>query len=381
MPTRRHASSPIRSTVLLAAASSLALACGGRTDDTGGGRPGGAPPQPPQPGDGDGSDGGASSTGEGDVTSGGGDDTATSDGGTSDGGDSDGGGSDGGSGSDDSGGGPSRFDIEVPTDPGDPGEMEGCQKVDFLFVIDSSNSMATNQAELIRSFPEFVTEIQTTLAEVESYHVGVVSSDAYPFNEPGCTMVGSLVTQTGGVNSSAQVCAPYALGARYMTEQDDLATTFACAAQVGTGGDNNEQMMAAATRAIAPDMNAPGACNEGFIRDDALLVLVLITDEDDPGSFGNTGSGGDPNSWLADILAVKGAQENVVALALVRGIPGNVCGFPQGSEKNGDRLMQFTGLLGPNGLDGDICANSFGPFFNQAVNLIDTACDGFKPPG
>lgn len=41
-------------------------------------------------------------------------------------------------------------------------EEEGCTKVDFLFIIDNSNSMATNQGELVASFPEFVMGIEST---------------------------------------------------------------------------------------------------------------------------------------------------------------------------------------------------------------------------
>ncbi len=291
--------------------------------------------------------------------------------------------------SDGSGGNPGTtnevFDVAAGTSGNGGGDNEGdggCKKVDFLFVIDSSNSMGTNQAQLIASFPEFVSTIQATLSEVESFHVGVVTSDAYTYNAPGCTEAGSLVTQTGGKESSMQVCDPFAEGFRFMTEADDLGLTFACAAQVGTGGDNDETMALGATRAVAQDMNAAGACNDGFVRDDALLVVVLITDEDDPGSCsGNCGSPGDPASWFQDVVAAKSTASNVVALSLTRGAPGNGCGAEQGTEKDGTRIMEFVRLFGQNGLLGDICANTFGPFFDEAVGLIDSACGDFTPPG
>ncbi len=269
---------------------------------------------------------------------------------------------------------------------GDDGGASGCKKVDFLFVIDSSNSMATNQAQLIASFPEFVDGIVGTLEQVDDFHVGVVTSDAYPWNAPGCQMLGALVTQTGGKDSGMETCGPFAEGHRFMTQADDLPTAFACAALIGTGGANDEKMMGGAINAISPALNANGGCNEGFIRDDALLVLVLITDEDDPGTcvgggFDCMGSPGDPTTWYDDVVAVKHHTENVVMLSLTRGAPNNVCGPPQGTELDGTRIMQFASLFGPTGLLGDICAPSFGPFFEQAVGLIDSACDGFVPPG
>ena len=273
-----------------------------------------------------------------------------------------------------------RFDLAPPDQAGGTSVEEGCTKVDFLFVIDSSNSMATNQGELVASFPQFVSGIEGTLTDVESFHVGVVTSDAYQFNAPGCNELGALVTQTGGVNSSNAVCNPFAEGFRYMTDADDLGNDFACAALIGTAGANDEQMMAGALGAISAPLNMPGGCNDGFLREDALLVTVLITDEDDPGSS-LVGSPGDPTTWLAAFVAAKGVIENTVVLTLTRGAPGNVCGAPQGSEVDGTRLMQFAQQFGANGFLGDICAPSFGPFFDAAVEVISDACDNFEPPG
>lgn len=263
-------------------------------------------------------------------------------------------------------------------------DTDGCDKVDFLFVIDSSNSMATNQAQLIASFPAFVNSIQSTLDQLNSVHLGVVTSDAYAFNEPGCSKLGALVTQTGGKDSGMEMCTPFATEGRYMTEADDLPTRFACAALVGTDGDNNETMMEGATLAVSGAMGIPGGCNEGFIREDALLVLILITDEDDPGSCmaGERcgGSPGDPESWLADVVAVKQHPENIVALSLTRGAPNNTCQTAQGAEADATRIMEFVNLLPGTGLAGDICADSFGPFFAEAVALVSEACGGFIGP-
>ena len=272
-----------------------------------------------------------------------------------------------------------KFDTESPDGSIDMQEEEGCTKVDFLFVLDNSNSMATNQGELIASFPEFVAAIESTLTDVESFNVGVVTSDAYQFNAPGCTVEGAVVTQTGGVNSSNAVCDPFAAGHRYMTELDDLPNDFACAALVGTAGDNNEYMVGGMLGALSPELNAAGGCNDGFIREDALLVITLITDEDDPGSS-LIGSPGTPDQWFDQVVAAKGVAENVVVLTLTRGAPGNACGPPQGSEVNGVRLMQFAAFFGANGFTGDICAASFGPFFEDAVGIIEDACESFMPP-
>lgn len=291
-----------------------------------------------------------------------------------------------------SSGGGERFDLgggntDGASGGGAEGGPSGCEKVDFLFVIDNSNSMGTNQAELIASFPEFVDGIQNALVGVNSYHVGVVSSDPYAHNEAGCQDMGALVTQTSGRDSSNANCGPFAGGGRYMTEADDLPNTFACAAQVGTSGENDEKMLEAALEAVSTPLNDAGACNAGFVRDDALLVVTFITDEDDPGTCVGGGSScegspGDPASWAQDFIDIKGGNvQNMVALALVRGAPNNACGSPQGTEKDGARIMELATQFGSNGFIGDICASSFGPFFEEAISVIESACGDFVPPG
>ena len=68
----------------------------------------------------------------------------------------------------------------------------------------------------------------------------------------------------------------------------NLADTFACIAALGDTGCGFEQPFAAITRALGADGRAAPAENQGFLRDDAYLGIVLITNEDDcsavPGS-------------------------------------------------------------------------------------------------
>jgi hypothetical protein len=271
-----------------------------------------------------------------------------------------------------------RFDLGVMPDH----ELEieeGCQKVDFLFVIDDSGSMGDDQANLAAEFPDFISGIQATLADVDEYQVGVVSTDAYPFNVAGCSVLGGLVVQTGGQQSSNMQCGPYAEGFNFMTEQDDLASKFACAAKVGVDGDWYEKPMNAMEAAVRKDHGGPGECNEGFIRDDALLVIVIITDEwDGPNDPEGDGSSGDAMSWYDTVVTAKaGIPENVVVLALHH-IPGQ-CDPPEAGF-NGQHIISFVTLFGPNGFLG--CINGdFGAVFTEATGIIQDACDNFTPPG
>jgi hypothetical protein len=268
----------------------------------------------------------------------------------------------------------------------DGGMSDECENVDVLFVIDDSASMADNQESLIASFDGFVQGMQTNLQFAQSYHIGIVTSDSYYVNAPGCTNIGDLVTRTGGLESSAMNCEPFASGARYLDESEpDLAGKFACAAQVGSGGNDDEMVM----RGLLNAMNPATACNEGFARDDSLLVIVIISDEDDvpepymcdpDDPFDNpcmtTGSGGTPDEWVAELGTYKSnIDTNVVVLSLVGLQLDNSCGAVPASK-----LIGFANRFGDNGFTDDVCAESYDEFFAAALPIIDGACQDYVPP-
>lgn len=273
-----------------------------------------------------------------------------------------------------------------PGSPGGGGPVETppaeCKKVDILFVIDNSGSMADNQKSLIASFPGFVAGMRSRLANAEDFRVGVVTSDAYNGNEAGCRQIGDLVTRTGGPQSSNKLCGPFDGGGRFMTSADPrLAERFACAAQVGTGGDDDERVAKSLLRALSPETAAPGACNAGFRRKDALLVIVLISDEDDvpdgcdgDGKCMSYGSGGTPDEWYQQLVKQLGRSDGVVTLSLIGRRGDNPCGAVPAS-----RLLRFTSRFGASGFVGDICASSYDRFFEDALPVIKDACKIFIP--
>ncbi len=274
---------------------------------------------------------------------------------------------------------PVKFDVgEIPDAP--PID-EGCTAVDFLFVIDNSGSMLSAQDNLVSNFPAFIDGIRSTLVNVDSFHVGVVTTDAYAPNADGCDVIGGLVVQTGGDESSNTSCGPYAEGANYMTEADDLDTSFDCAARVGINGNFWERPMTAMQEALGPTLTAPGACNEGFVRDDALLVVIIITDEadgpgDDEGSDPTQTSAGLPADWRDAVVTAKGGvQENAVALVLTN-YDGGSCP-PTEPEFDGANIVEFAELFGDNGFVGGICERDYGPTFESAVGVVSDACESF----
>lgn len=263
------------------------------------------------------------------------------------------------------------FSFDVPALP-DPIEPGVCDAVDLLFVIDNSGSMADEQANLIASVPGFIDGISDRLGVSTDYHVGVVSTDEATFNGDGCQEIGALVTRTGGDLSSDADCGPYVDGTPFITPRDDLATSFACAAQLGIDGNGIERPMDALAAALHPADGLMG-CNADFLREEALLVIVLITDEEDADD-----SEGDPVSWYETVVAAKGGdEERVVVLSLVGHPKPNDCIPTQWTGMMGaeiaTRILQFTSIF-PHGYVGDICSDDYEPFFTDAIAHIDTVC-------
>ena len=280
----------------------------------------------------------------------------------------------------------------------DGGSEAGCQKVDFLFVIDSSGSMEDEQDNLLASFPGFIEAIEQTLM-IDDFHVMVVDAGLIP--GAGCDGVLGAGRVTSGVGQDCMLVG----GQRHATaEQPDLVAAFTCMGSRGFAGPGDEQTMSSMLAAVGP-LVAPGQCNEGFLRDDAILVVTIITDEeDDPSDVtaappldgscvpadADPNSTGDPVGWKASLVAAKGANEEaVVVLSLIGDcdVGGSCPGIAQDPVTLGytgaepaPRLRQFTesfayGSVGP------VCAPDYAPFFTQAVSVIESACDGFVPQG
>lgn len=253
-----------------------------------------------------------------------------------------------------------------------------CRDVDILFVIDSSASMADQQASLIASFEGFIDGVQARLEGALSIHIGVVQSDNTWSNPDGCTDIGDLVTHPAGIGSSDRACGPFREGGAYLVESEpDLVGAFGCVAQVGIGGADDERMARALLNAVQPERNAPGGCNAGFARPDSLLVVVLISDEDDvedgcdpsTGVCLSVGSGGTPDDWVAELLTSRPNRDDIVVLSLIGRTLDNPCGAQVSS-----RLLGFARRFGDNGFVGDVCAASYDGFFADALPLIERAC-------
>jgi hypothetical protein len=164
-------------------------------------------------------------------------------------------------------------------------------KLDILFMVDNSGSMADKQDNLVRNFPRFMGVLEGAVAPGSTLdaHVAVVSSDL-GVGTPGMESLGC--GNTGGDNgvfqSSPRGACTGPRGSYIITNaagqnfDGTVADVFSCIARLGTSGCGFEHQLAAVRRALGgdPTVGAPAA-NVGFLRPDARLGIVLITDEDD----------------------------------------------------------------------------------------------------
>jgi hypothetical protein len=108
---------------------------------------------------------------------------------------------------------------------------------------------------------------------------------------------------------------------------------------------------------------------------------VIITDEwDGPDDPEIPGSPGTPEEWYDAVIAAKlGIPENVVVVSFIN-YDGGACP-PSDPGYDGVHIAAFTEMFGSNGVLGGVCEPDYGPTFQQAIGIIDTACDDFTPPG
>jgi hypothetical protein len=162
-------------------------------------------------------------------------------------------------------------------------------KVDLLFMVDNSTSMGAMQRELQAKFGEFLKVFDRLAASnfFVDLHIGVVTSDygAGSKGGSGCDKAGGGqhgFLQIGQASCGQPVGHPYisyvygGSNANNLPPGKQLADTFTCMASVGASGCGYEHQLESVYQALKNNKE-----NAGFLRPDALLAVVFVTNEDD----------------------------------------------------------------------------------------------------
>ena len=135
-----------------------------------------------------------------------------------------------------------------------------------------------------------MTALKNLPGGLPNIHIGVISSDmgAGDGSIAGCDATGGkngVFQYTPRGTCTATNLAP---GATYISDVDGvrnytghLEDVFTCIAALGESGCGFERQFAAITRALGADGQPPPPENQGFLRPDAYLAIVMITNEDD----------------------------------------------------------------------------------------------------
>jgi hypothetical protein len=197
---------------------------------------------------------------------------------------------------------------------------------DILFVVDNSGSMADEQENLAQNFQAFIDGLN---AGTGDYQLAVVSTDQgrgndrcnadtecgglaeFFFEGPyrywndedrsGCT---TLPTEHGCFRRPAEQTPVIAINDQ--TAPEDVVARFQDAVRVGSCGTGTEEGLQAMQQALR--FAEPGGCNAGFLRPDANLVVVLVSDEPDQ-SLERQGATVD--GFIDELARIKGSLDRV----------------------------------------------------------------------
>jgi hypothetical protein len=175
-------------------------------------------------------------------------------------------------------------------------------KADILFMVDDSSAMVPTQQTLIDSFSAFADVLANLPSGMPDLHVGVVSSSmgaglgierCDPGGDQGLLHNAPVGSTCGGVALTDMYLAAHVDATTHQLVTNfgpaSLADALGCIAALGDQGCGFEHQFASVLRALGADGAAAPVENAGFLRDDALLAIVMVTNEDDCSAPPDTG--------------------------------------------------------------------------------------------
>lgn len=239
-------------------------------------------------------------------------------------------------------GGCSDYDL-VQFDGDDVFQQLEASEVDVLLAIDNSCSMQPYQDELAENFDNFLTYFEE--GDVD-YRLGVVTSTITTVTPNDyCSQADIDAIPAGGQlvgdGDGPTIITP---------ETPDGAAVFADIVDVGVCGAGFEAGIESAYQALTGPVSEN--YNDGFLRDDAYLSIIFVSDEQDFSPL-------KVNDYINGFRDVKGAREREVfnASALVITDLDECSSAQQQAGEVGTRYIDVAQQTG--GVVGSICAEDF----------------------
>lgn len=201
---------------------------------------------------------------------------------------------------------------------------------DILFIVDNSCSMANEQASLADNFQFFA----DGLDELEvDYQLAVITTDNPTFQ-------GEIIT----------------------AETDDMEAEFIAQTSVGTAGSGDEMPTEMAYQAT--ESGGDAGLGSDFLRDDARLALIFVSDEPDSS----------PDTWaeyLAHFSSLKSDEDNLIVHAISGDWPLG-CGVDASATNN---VYELT--LATEGLYLSVCATDWASHLEALVEASSADLSSF----
>ena len=264
------------------------------------------------------------------------------------------------------------------------GEMKRCNKIDLVFVVDNSGSMSQEQDNLAANFPNFATLLDNYVNDDGDYRVAVTTTSRDLHFTQQLPTGGSFVTnETGDNGAFRNNCG---LTKRWLEPVDpDMSTTLSCRAKVGTDNPGAAEMPLLMAKYALSERVQDGT-NANFLRDDALLAVVTLTDENDSSTTQNNFTLGpfdefpidwNPEDQVQFYDTLKGHRTRW-ASAVIAG--DGACESSFGKADDATRLKEFVNQANSQGstqaVFSSICAGDLTIGLMQALELFQDACGG-----
>ncbi len=290
-------------------------------------------------------------------------------------------------------------------------------QTDILFVVDDSNSMAVEQANVAANFQAFIDQLAASPVK-NDFQIGITTTSvdqnaSGPMTPAGWKLDPHFLTGLPApCDSNPNAGAPYPAGALVNVTATGLQVTsgggrilsatsptlvndFVNNVNVGVCGSGKEQPLRAMQLALSDPLQS--GANAGFLRPGARLAVVIVTDDDDcsdPGQADTNGTicgagaqcaivpsptegtnceaSAEAVGDFVDFLhgPIAGEMRNVLVAVIAGFDPTNLdparCTVlnPDGSnagtaEYQATRLQSFAAAFGPNHVSASICSQSF----------------------
>jgi hypothetical protein len=240
-------------------------------------------------------------------------------------------------------------------------------QVDILWIIDTSVSMQEEQDAVATAAADFTDQLDNANMD---FHLGLVTTDMDQENENAGVLLGTPAVLDASCRSNGIPS----------VEDDDADCTYAdsfrARVQQGTEGSDQEKGMQAAIQALtAPLVDTR---NYGFLREEALLMVIVLSDENDCSDFGGLGSDANGEdcynhyeklSPVSDLVRQMKELKGDASRVVMSGIIGPDIMANCANAVPGNRYATAISML--SGVRANICLTDYSPVMSS-LGLVAT---------